>query len=252
MLHRLLPVGGRVADVFLVWMRDQRKSLGQRRDDLRGVVHGQRRLRDVGEIGRVGRRQPFDILDGLHQRDGAWWKLSDRADDFWVPVMTDEKNMAAASMMDLGLAMHLGHERAGRIDRQQVSHLRIGRYGLGHAMCGKHHRGGSVGYLAQLLHEDRALFLQALDHVFVVHDFVAHIDRCAVDSERLLDRVDGTHDTCAEPRGAQSRIWRRGLLVNSASFLSQIALLRARFKSMQQDVRRDLMRAGHTEIDHVE
>src|SRR3979409_654183 len=48
-------------------------------------------------------------------------------------------------------------------------------------------------YFGQILDEDRALVLQAFDHVFVVNDLVAHIDRWAVFFERALDDLDGTH-----------------------------------------------------------
>ena len=37
-LHRLLPVGGRVADVFLVRSGGRRKAFAQHRDDVRRVV----------------------------------------------------------------------------------------------------------------------------------------------------------------------------------------------------------------------
>ena len=46
--------------------------------------------------------------------------------------------------------------------------------------------------------EDRALGLQPLDDVFVVHDLVADIDGRAVNAQSLLDRVDGADDTGAE------------------------------------------------------
>ncbi len=40
--------------------------------------------------------------------------------------------------------------------------------------------------------------LQALDHVFVVHDLVPDIDRRAVLLQRALDDLDGTHDARAK------------------------------------------------------
>jgi hypothetical protein len=51
----------------------------------------------------------------------------------------------------------------------------------------------------EFVDEDRALPLEAFDHVLVVHDLVTNIDRRAVARERLLDHVDGAHDAGAEP-----------------------------------------------------
>ena len=45
--------------------------------------------------------------------------------------------------------------------------------------------------LGEILDEMSAFGLQALDHVLVVHDFVAHIDRRAVFLQGALDDLDG-------------------------------------------------------------
>ena len=52
-LHRLLAVGGGVADVFLVRADDIGKARLQRRDHLARVVDRERRLGDIGQV--VGR-----------------------------------------------------------------------------------------------------------------------------------------------------------------------------------------------------
>ncbi len=70
----------------------------------------------------------------------------------------------------------------------------------GHAMGAEH------GYrqrrnLRQVLDEDRALVLQAFDHVFVMHDLVPDIDRRAVLHERALDDFDGAHDARTKSAG---------------------------------------------------
>ncbi len=49
-LDRLLAVGGRVADVFLVRTDDRRKPRLQTLDDLGGVVDRQGGLRDISEL----------------------------------------------------------------------------------------------------------------------------------------------------------------------------------------------------------
>ena len=71
----------------------------------------------------------------------------------------------------------------------------------------KDHRCSGVGHLVQLVHEDRAFAAEALDHVFVMDDLVAHIDRRAVADERLLDGIDGPHHPGAEAaRGAEQDV----------------------------------------------
>ena len=53
-------------------------------------------------------------------------------------------------------------------------------------------------HFGEFLDENGALGLQALDHVFVMDDLVADIDRRAVALEGAFDDLDGTHDACAE------------------------------------------------------
>ena len=70
----------------------------------------------------------------------------------------------------------------------------------GHAVVAEH--GHRMGWnLGQIVDEDRALVLQALDHVFVVHDLVPHVDRRAIFLERSLDDFDGTHDARTKSAG---------------------------------------------------
>src|SRR5262249_19023090 len=52
--------------------------------------------------------------------------------------------------------------------------------------------------LGQLLDEHRALGLEVLDHVLVVHDLVAHVDRRPVFHQRALDDLDRAHHAGAE------------------------------------------------------
>ena len=48
-----------------------------------------------------------------------------------------------------------------------------------------------------LTDEDRPARSQGVDHVAVVHDLLAHVDRGAVELERLLDGDDGAVDARA-------------------------------------------------------
>ena len=58
--------------------------------------------------------------------------------------------------------------------------------------------------LVELLDEDRAARLEVGDDVLVVHDLLAHVDRLAVQVERLLHGDHGPVDTGAvTARGGQ-------------------------------------------------
>ena len=125
--------------------------------------------------------------------------------------MADQDDLAAAPMMQLRLAMHLRDQRAGGVDGEQVARAGPPRGTDFGTPCAEKITGASVvRNLVELLDEDRALALQALDHVLVMDDLVAHIDRRAVFRERLLDRVDGAHHAGAEAaRRAEQDIERR-------------------------------------------
>ena len=56
-------------------------------------------------------------------------------------------------------------------------------------------------HLAQIFHEHRALRFQVLDDELVVDDFVPHVDRGTVRTERALDDLDRAIDAGAESAG---------------------------------------------------
>ena len=112
--------------------------------------------------------------------------------------MADEEDLEALAMMQFGLAMDLGNQWAGSIDREDFARFSICQNRLGHAMRGKDHRPCRIGHLIELLDENRTLGLQPLDDIFVMHDLVADIDRRAMDPERFFHGIDGAHDPCAE------------------------------------------------------
>jgi hypothetical protein len=75
-------------------------------------------------------------------------------------------------------------------------------------MRGEDDRLGAVllGDLVEFLDKDRALGLEALDDVAIVHDLVADIDRRAIGLQRQHDDLDGTVDAGAEAARAQRRM----------------------------------------------
>src|SRR5262249_7142449 len=78
--------------------------------------------------------------------------------------------------------------------------LRLGANRLRYSV-GAEDDGAASGDLGELLDEHRALALQVVDDVLVVHDLVAHVDRGAVHRERLLDDADRALDAGAETAG---------------------------------------------------
>ena len=65
-------------------------------------------------------------------------------------------------------------------------------------MGGEDHGGVGVGDFVEFLDKDGAFGLQGLDHIAVMDDLVADIDRRPIQGERPLDRIDGPHHPGAE------------------------------------------------------
>ena len=94
---------------------------------------------------------------------------------------------------------------------KKLRRLRFRRNRLRHAVGGENHRRLGVRDFGEFLDEDRALGLEALHHVAVVHDLVADIDRRPVALERLLDESIARTTPAQNPRGEQSRTFSGGL-----------------------------------------
>ena len=62
---------------------------------------------------------------------------------------------------------------------------------------------GAGRHFLEFLDENRAQFAKFVDHVLVVDDFLANVDRRAIEVERDLDHVDGAHDAGAESAGLE-------------------------------------------------
>src|SRR5690606_10025160 len=71
---------------------------------------------------------------------------------------------------------------------------------LGNPVGAEDHR-VAVGHFVELLDEDRTALLEVVDHVAVVHDLVAHVDRRAQRLDRTLDDLDRAVDAGAEAAG---------------------------------------------------
>ena len=100
---------------------DRREALAEDRDDRGGVVDRQRRLRDVGELLRRVRLEGAGVGLGLDQRDRARRQLAHGADHLRMAGMADQHDLAALAEVELGLAVHLGDQRAGGVEMEEVA-----------------------------------------------------------------------------------------------------------------------------------
>ena len=139
------------------------------------------------------------LLDGLDQRDGAGGQLAHGADHFRVAGMADQHDLAAAPVMDLGLAMDLGDQRAGGVEGEEIARLASSGTDFGTPWA-ENTTGAPVSGISSSSSTKIAPFgLQAVDHIAVVDDLVADIDRRAVQRQRPLDDLDGPDHAGAEP-----------------------------------------------------
>ena len=114
--------------------------------------------------------------------------------------VADQHHAAPGAAQPRDFHVHLGHQRAGGVEHLERASGRLLAHGLRHPVRAEDH-GGAIGYLVQVLDEDRAIGAQLLDHVAVVHDLVAHVDRRALGFQRALDDGDGAVDAGAEAAG---------------------------------------------------
>ena len=113
-------------------------------------------------------------------------RLTRGTDDLFVALVSDEQDVVVLRRVPARLLVHLGHQRAGGVDRLEVAGARLLVDLRGDPVGGEDDR-RALGHLLVLLDEDRALGLQRGHHVLVVHDLLAHVDRPPVQLERLLD-----------------------------------------------------------------
>jgi hypothetical protein len=99
------------------------------------------------------------------------------------------------------LLVHLGHQRAGCVNRVQPALGGLGVDGRGDAVGGEDDA-GAHRHLVGLGDEDGAALGEGLHDVLVVDDLLAHVDRRPVVVQGLLDGVDGAvHAGAVAARG---------------------------------------------------
>ena len=111
--------------------------------------------------------------------------------------MADQEHPVVPRREVTHLAVHLGDERAGGVDRLQATVDRVLTNVRRDAVGGEDHATPG-GHLVELLDEHRAAPGQVGDDVRVVDDVAADVDRRAVPLERPLDDGDRSFDAGAE------------------------------------------------------
>ena len=138
----------------------------------------------------------------VHDRD-VLGRLAGGALDLFVALVADEQDLVVVAGEAHGLAVHLRHERARRVDRLQTAIGCRVHDGRRHPVRAEHDV-RTRRHLVDLVDEDRALLLELGHDVDVVHDLLAHVHGRAVALERLLDGDDGAVDAGAvAPRRRQ-------------------------------------------------
>ena len=148
---------------------------------------------------RVADLDVRDVLRAVDERD-VLGRLAAGADDLLVALVADEEDVVVLVGVADGFLVHLGDQRAGGVDGGELAALRLLVDHRGDTVRGEDHD-LALGHLLRLVDEDGALLLQGLHDVLVVHDLVAHIDRCAVLLKGLLDGDDGAVHTRAVATG---------------------------------------------------
>jgi len=155
----------------------------------RGLREQRDRLAEVVE--RV------DLGDGLDAIDRVGGN-GHRADGLLVALVTDVDDAIALARAHAHLVVHLGDERADRVDDVAAA-LPSGRDHLRRRAVGREHDRMPDRHLGDVVDEDHALALEALDDELVVDDLVVAVHRRLERPHHPRQRLDRHLDPRAEP-----------------------------------------------------
>ena len=127
----------------------------------------------------------------------ALGKLTHGAFDFRMTFVANHQKFVAFFGQLGDFHMHLGDQRASRIEDAEATALGLLLHGLADTMRRKNQRGARRDFV-QLFNKDSASGLEVIDHKGVVHDLVAHIDGRAKLGQRPLHDLDGAIDPGAK------------------------------------------------------
>ena len=129
-------------------------------------------------------RELFYALDAI-DKVGDLGGLASGALDLLVALMAHEQDVVAVAGEALHLAVHLGHQRARGVQGELLALACLVAHRGGNAVGGEN-QPGALGGVGRLVDEDDATARQGFDHVAVVHDLFADVNRGAVLFQRLF------------------------------------------------------------------
>ncbi len=118
--HGALTVLGGVADVIRGRVNELREALTQTVHGLTSLIDGQGGLGDPHDTRGVAHDDSLDLVGAAHDLDVVG-SLTEGSLDLLVALMPHENNVVVLLRESHGLAVHLGHERARRVDRGELA-----------------------------------------------------------------------------------------------------------------------------------
>ena len=196
---RVLAVLCGVADVVRRWRGDLGEPAPQCRDYLGRLVGGERRLGEVRDRApRLERElEPADVVRAFHDVKTVRC-LTECPDDLFVVGVADEDEVVVLARVATRLGVHLGDQRAGRVDDLEIPALGgLLANSRGYTVGCQHHD-RVLGDLVDLLDEHRPLGLEVADDVQVVDDLTADIDRRSVERSSARSTISIARSTPAQ------------------------------------------------------
>ncbi|CAH0298788.1 hypothetical protein SRABI106_03715 [Rahnella aquatilis] len=127
-----------------------------------------------------------------------------------MPGVTNQNGFSAFTAGARNFHMNFGHQRTSRVKQhRQITRFRFCTYRLRNTV-GRENQNRPIRYFADLLDKNSTALTQAVDHVAVMHHFMADIDRCAINFQRTFYNTDCAVNT----RTKSSRISQQYLHVS--------------------------------------
>ena len=112
--------------------------------------------------------------------------------------MADHHHLQTGLKMPFRLDMDFADQGAGGIHKHHFATGGLGWHRFGHTVGRKDHR-ATFWHIIEVFDKNRAQGAQPIDHIFVMHNLVAHIDRCPPFRDRHFHDLDRPVHTCAKP-----------------------------------------------------
>jgi hypothetical protein len=114
--------------------------------------------------------------------------------------MANDNYLHTLAAVTLGLQVNLGNQGTGGVYSPQISSLRLLDHCVGHSVGTEDgHRGQR--HLLQVFHETGSTISQVANHMPVVDDFMQHVHWAAMELERAVHGLYGTHNSCTKSTG---------------------------------------------------